>query len=369
MAIIPDTDDKIARLFAGRWPFGNSDEESERGPLRRDTDDFETGLNRPRGRMTPERRTRIAEQVLENLTYQQEDASLPVTYDTLTDLQVVYYELLDVPQFLKYLQDEESNFKRISGEAGAWDDVKAITQRYDVLDDLDIEEFEFEDKYTFVQMASMPATFSEGQVATLNAKFELTGIYDYYNVPPPKFVDDPLDTSFNDVWKLVLADAIGRGTTVQALVDERVERQMAAIEEGLAGFNDRTIAIELDKMAMQLRGKPLTAQEFEAIKSSIAMFDEDITDEEITGGIERQLDVLQQPSAIAMSDEAGLNFQRDAEAALRNYFEDDERTRWFQVQRNSAAGMNLNAITSGRFGGESLENVPAIIEEQESTQL
>lgn len=358
--------DPLSSLGIRSSDDSNNDEETERKPFRRDTEDFETGLNRPRGRMTPERRARIADQVLETLTYQLNNESTPVTYDTLTDLQVVYYEMLDVPQFLKYLQDEETNFQAQSGEA--WDDVKAITQRYDVLDDLDVEEFEFEDKYSFVQMTSMPATFSEGQVATLNAKFELTGIYDYYNVPPPKFVDDPLDPRFNDVWKLLLADAIGRDTTVQALLDERVERQMAAIEERLAGFNDRTIAIELDKMAMQLRGKPLTAQEFQAIKSSIAMFDEDITDEEITGGIEQQLDILQQPSRIAMSDPAGLNFQRDAEIALRNHFKDDPRTSWFNIQRSTQGGMDFDAYDRGALTGDGLEDVPAIIEEQESAQ-
>jgi len=352
-------------LFRGR---SNNDEEeqTDRPQFRSGGLDTDTGLNFPRGRITPERRTRIAEQVLADLTYDQGGEALPVTYDTLMDLQVVYHEMLDVPTFLKYLQDEESSLAAMSGDA--YNEIKTITSRYTVLDDLQIDNFELKDKYSFVEMMSLPASFTDGQVGALNAKFELTGIYDYYNVPPPKFVDDPLDSSFNQVWKYVVADAVGRGTTVQAMLDERTQRQMAAIEEGLAGFNDRTIAIELDKMAMQLRGKPLTAQEFEAIKSSIAMFDEDITDEEITGGIERQLDVLQQPSRIAMSDEAGLNFQRDAEVALRNYFKDDARTSWFNIQRSTQGGMDFNAYDRGALTGDGLEDVPAIIEEQESAQ-
>ena len=366
MSIIPNPWDGIARLYRP-W-FGN--DEIDRPPFRDGGEDSSIGLDFARGRITPERRRRMAQQTLEETIFTDEYGDkIDVTYETLSDLQVRYYEMLDAKDFFAYLQSSESTFRELSGDAGAWDQVKAITERYDVLDDLDIEDFEFKDKYSFFEMTALPATFTPGQTAALNARFEMLGIYDYFDLRPPKFVDDPLDPQFVDAFKYMIAESVGRNTTMETLLNERAERQMAAIEEGLASFDDRTIAIELDKMAMQLRGKPLTAQEFEAIKSSIAMFDEDITDEEMTGGIERQLDILQQPSRIAMSDEAGLNFQRDAEVALRNYFEDDERTRWFQVQRNSAAGMNFDAITSGRFGGESLEDVPAIIEEQESTQL
>jgi len=216
---------------------------------------------------------------------------------------------------------------------------------------------------------AMPLRFSEEQTAFLNAKFETLGLYDRYRVNRPQYVTDNQDLSFQSVYKQLIAESIGRNTTAQTLMDGFAEEQINEVEKLLADFDDRTIALQLDSLARRLRGKPLTAQEFEAIKSSIAMFDEDVTEEELSAGIKQQLEVLQKPFDVAMGTEVGMTFQRDAEAALRNYFQDDERTRWFQIQRNTQQGMDFDAIASGRGLFAPLEDVPAIIEQQESTQL
>ena len=293
---------------------------------------------------------------------------LTTQYDTLSDLSAQYYESLDTWTFWNYINDMEDKTRALIKASEDFDPVEML-DRYNMLADLNVPEFDFDETYTWVELMAMPLRFSEEQTAFLNAKFETLGLYDRYRVNRPQYVTDNQDLSFQSVYKQLIAESIGRNTTAQTLMDGFAEEQINEVEKLLADFDDRTIALQLDSLARRLRGKPLTAQEFEAIKSSIAMFDEDVTEEELSAGIKQQLEVLQKPFDVAMGTEVGVTFQRDAEAALRNYFQDDERTRWFQIQRNTQQGMDFDAIASGRGLFAPLEDVPAIIEQQESTQL
>lgn len=286
-----------------------------------------------------------------------------VTYTTLEDLQVTYYQNADVWSFWTTVNDMEAS---VATQLQAQDQqaVQELMQRYDVLDGMEIQEFDLKDKYSWVEMNNLPLLFTPEQTAFLNAKFETLGLYSRYGLVAPQYVQDNQDLNFGRIWKFILAEAVGRGTTIQSMFDDFAAEQVGRIETALAEFDDRTIANALDRWAVQNLDRTFTANEFTAIKNSLSMFDTEITEEEMTNNLAAQLETLSQPEELAMGQPVYSTFMREAEQKLNEMFKDDPRRNWMRMRRQTANPISAKDYVL-RQTYEDVSETPAIIEQQE----
>lgn len=284
-------------------------------------------------------------------------------YDTLSDLSAQYYQSLDTWEFWNYINGMEETVRRLVKSSEDFDPVEMF-DRYNMLADLTVPEFEFDKTYTWIELMAMPLRFSEEQTAFLNAKFETLGLYERYRVNRPQYVTDNQDLNFQSTYKQLIAESVGRGITAQTLMDQFAEDQVGEVERILADFDDYNIALQLDSISTTYRGKPLTAKEFRAIKDAISMFDSEITEEEIQAGLTNTLRDLQRPMPFASQTEGFAAFSREAEQELKNYFEstNDPRMKWGRARRAFAEPKSLLDVAFG--GVPEVTQVPSIIEQQ-----
>ena len=350
-------------------PLATPSSEEERVAQFRESQAGRVMPNRPR-RLRISQSQRLGDtqeaqrQQVSNLRKELADGTILTTqYDTLSDLSAQYYQSLDTWGFWTYINDMEEKTRRLVTASEDFDPVEMF-DRYNMLSDLNIPEFEFDDTYTWIELMAMPLRFSEEQTAFMNAKFETLGLYERYRVNRPQYVTDNQDLNFQSAYKQLMAESIGRGITAQTLMDQFAEDQVGEVERILADFDDYNIALQLDSISTTYRGKPLTAKEFRAIKDAISMFDSEITEEEIQAGLTNTLRDLQRPMEFASQTEGFASFSREAEQELKNYFEtqNDPRMKWGRARRAFAQPQSLMDVAFG--GVPQVTEVPSIIEQQ-----
>lgn len=285
-----------------------------------------------------------------------------VQYDTLSELQTTYYGMASPWEFWNYINEQEIAARtQLQNSEGIL--VSNLMDRYDMIQNIEGLDFNFKDKYSWLELTALPVDFSPEQTAFLNAKWETLGLYERYGVRVPQYVTDNLDFGFGVVWKNLIAESIGRDITLQQLMDTFAEEQIGEIERALAEFDDQTIAEAFDALSLRERGVPLTADEFTALKNLLPMFDENITEEELRNDLAGQLETLSQPAAVATSQPAYSSFMREAEQKFATLFKDDARVGLMRTRRQTQNPISASDYLSRRTY-EAGTPTPEIIQQQ-----
>lgn len=224
---------------------------------------------------------------------------MDIGYLSGDDLRQAFYETGDYGAFVQFIQAQELAWEEEYGDLKPDEIVNnpnlVVPDRakFAVWDDQPSPNYNFKDNYTWSEALRLPFELPDKLIADLSKKWELSGLYDRYNIAPPVVTGSAADPSFQIVWRRVLAESFMTDTPMYTFADNALQSRIARVDGLISRFDATNVDQQIDGLFYNILGRRGTASEIANMRNSIALLDQDITEAELETGIESELASLE----------------------------------------------------------------------------